>query len=148
MKKIVLIVLLTIFLVSCSKEEVTIPPEYEMLIGKWESYRFVYNNQIPGLNGNNYFVTEEYSSDSLPFKLILNLEDDSWEVFSDETFLCGDKIEGFEVHVLGSYYDIYLLKNKQRKFQISYRNGEIYFMTSIVNGYLPDYTTIYLNRIN
>ena len=148
MKKFLSIVAVIIAVTSCNKNDLNVPSEYEMLIGKWESYRFVFDNQYPGSHGNNYFVTEEFTGDSLPYTLTLNLHEDSWEVLSDETFLCGDKIEGFEVNVFGSYYIIYLLKNKKRKFSISYRYDEISFMTSIYDDYLPDYATIYLKRVN
>jgi len=148
MKMFLSIAAMIIAVSSCNKNDLNVPPEYEMLIGKWESYRFVFDNQYPGSHGNNYFVTEEFTGDSLPYKLILNLYADSWEVLSDKTFLYGDKIEGFEVNVFGSYYVIYLLKNKKRKFSIYYRNGEISFMASIYDDYLPDYATIYLKRVN
>ena len=148
MKKFLSLVAMIIVVTSCNKNDLNIPPEYEMLIGKWESYRFVFDNQYFGSHGNNYFVTEEFTGDSLPYKLTLNLSENSWDVYADDTFLCGNKIEGFEVIVFGSFYTIYLLKNKKRKFRISYRNGEISFMISLYNDYLPDYATIYLKRVN
>jgi len=87
MKMFLSIAAMIIAVSSCNKNDLNVPPEYEMLIGKWESYRFVFDNQYPGSHGNNYFVTEEFTGDSLPYKLILNLYADSWEVLSDKTFL-------------------------------------------------------------
>lgn len=148
MKKVLIIFFTVVAFSSCEKNNLSIPPEYEMLLGKWESYRFVFDKQYPGFDWDTYFVSEEFTEDSLPYKLVLNLDEHSWEVLSDNTFLCGDKIEGFEIYENGSFYTIYLLKNKKRKFCIFYHSGEISFMISLKTGYFPDYATIYLKRSN
>lgn len=121
-----------------------------MLLGKWESFKFVYKQEYPGAHGNNYFVSKVFYADSIPYILTLELTENSWNVYSDNSLLCGEKFNNVVVHQFGSQYNIYLGKNNKNPFVISYSNSEIYFMSHYLeNHYSFDkFYTIYLKRIN
>ena len=148
MKKSLLLILTFITIFGCNKNDLVIPEEYESIMGTWKSYRFEHSQKYPGSHGNNYFVTEYFGEDSIPYVLQLNLNEDSWSVYSDETFICGDKIYGFEIIQFGSFYSIYFLNHKEREFGIEYFNNEISFTTISSDGSLSEFTTLYLKRVN
>lgn len=148
MKKPLLLILTFITIFGCNKNDLIIPEEYESIMGTWESYRFEHSQEYPGSHGNNYFITEYFGEDSIPYVLQLNLNEDSWSVYSDKTFICGDDIDGYEINNWGSYFcSIALLEHKKRKIVFDYYNNEISF-TTISSDYLSEFTTIYLKRLN